>query len=81
MRVILTDEAENITQQSWDYLRLHRAMAILCTYVVFNPRFETDPTWQEFVVRADENTLTLLLTGEIIRGFLILLNDKGSAVC
>ena len=27
------------------------------TYVVFNPRFEQDPTWQEFVIRADDNTL------------------------
>ena len=36
-------------------------MAILCTYVVFNPRFETDPTWQEFVVRADENTLSVVI--------------------
>ena len=24
------------------------------TYIVFNPRFEQDPTWQEFVVKADE---------------------------
>ena len=34
------------------------------TYVVFNPRFETDPTWQEFVVRADDNTL---LTDKLAR--------------
>ena len=30
------------------------------TYVVFNPRFEQDPTWQEFVIRADDNNNTLL---------------------
>ena len=57
LRVILTDEAENITQQSWDYLRPTPRYGHTHTYVVFNPRFETDPTWQEFVVRADENTI------------------------
>ena len=57
LRVILTDEAENISQQSWDYLRPTPRYGNTRTYVVFNPRFEQDPTWQEFVVRADENTL------------------------
>ena len=57
LRVILTDEAENISQQSWDYLRPTPRYGNTRTYVVFNPRFEQDPTWQEFVVKADENTL------------------------
>ena len=61
LRVILTDEAENITQQSWDYLRPTPRYGHTRTYVVFNPRFETDPTWQEFVVRADENTLSVVI--------------------
>ena len=38
-----TDEAENITQQSWDYLRPTPRYGHTRTYVVFNPRFETDP--------------------------------------
>lgn len=57
LRVILTDEAENISQQSWDYLRPTPRYGNTRTYVVFNPRFEQDPTWQEFVIRADKNTL------------------------
>jgi len=57
LRVVLTDEAENITQQSWDYLRPTPRYGHTRTYVVFNPRFEQDPTWQEFVIRADDNTL------------------------
>jgi phage terminase large subunit len=57
LRVILTDEAENISQQSWDYLRPTPRYGNTRTYVVFNPRFGQDPTWQEFVVKADENTL------------------------
>lgn len=57
LRVILTDEAENISQQSWDYLRPTPRYGNTRTYVVFNPRFEQDPTWQEFVIKADDNTL------------------------
>ena len=29
--------------------------------VVFNPRFETDPTWQEFIVKNDDKTLHITI--------------------
>ena len=70
LRVILTDKAENITINHGIIYALLHAMAILVLYVVFNPRFETDPTLQEFVVRADGNTLlTEINFGAIILVF------------
>jgi len=61
LRVVLTDEAENITQNSWDYLRPTPRYGMVRVYVVFNPRFETDPTWQEFIVKNDDKTLHITI--------------------
>ena len=61
LRVVLTDEAENISQESWDYLRPTPRYGNVRTYVVFNPRFESDPTWQEFVVKKDDTTLHITI--------------------
>ena len=57
LRVVLTDEAENISQTSWDYLRPTPRYGHVRFYIVFNPRFESDATWQEFVVKKDSRTL------------------------
>lgn len=59
LRVILTDEAENISQNSWDNLRPTPRYGQVRTYVVFNPRFETDATWQEFIVKKNDSTLDI----------------------
>lgn len=61
LRVVLTDEAENITQTSWDYLRPTPRYGNVRMYVVFNPRFEDDATWQEFVVKKDAKTLHITI--------------------
>ena len=39
LRVVLTDEAENISQTSWDYLRPTPRYGQVRFYIVFNPRF------------------------------------------
>lgn len=57
LRVVLVDEAENVSQNSWDILRPTPRYGKVRVYVVFNPKFETDPTWQEFVAKKDERTL------------------------
>lgn len=57
LRVVLVDEAENVSQNSWDVLRPTPRYGKTRIYVVFNPRFEADPTWQEFVVKKDAATL------------------------
>ncbi|RYL25101.1 PBSX family phage terminase large subunit [Acinetobacter piscicola] len=57
LRVVLVDEAENVSQNSWDVLRPTPRYGKVRIYVVFNPKFETDPTWQEFVAKKDERTL------------------------
>ena len=59
LRVVLVDEAENVSQESWDYLRPTPRYNDTRIYVVFNPRFEADPTYQEFVKRADDTTLVI----------------------
>lgn len=59
LRVVLVDEAENVSQESWDYLRPTPRYGNTRIYVVFNPRFEADPTYQEFVKQADEATLVI----------------------
>lgn len=56
LRVVLVDEAENVTQNSWDILRPTPRYGKTRLYVVFNPRFETDATWQEFVAKKDDRT-------------------------
>ena len=61
LRVVLTDEAENISQNSWDYLRPTPRYGHVRMYVVFNPRFEKDPTWQEFVAKKDSRTLHITI--------------------
>ena len=57
LRVVLIDEAENVSQNSWDILRPTPRYGKVRIYVVFNPKFETDPTWQEFVAKKDDRTL------------------------
>lgn len=59
LRVVLVDEAENVSQESWDYLRPTPRYNDTRIYVVFNPRFEADPTYQEFVKQADDTTLVI----------------------
>lgn len=53
LRVVLVDEAENVTQASWDVLLPTPRYNDVRIYVVFNPRFEDDPTYQEFVAKSD----------------------------
>ena len=61
LRVVLVDEAENVSQNSWDYLRPTPRYGKVRIYVVFNPRFEADPTWQEFIVKKDSKTLHITI--------------------
>lgn len=57
LRVVLVDEAENVTDTSWSYLRPTPRYNQVRFYVVFNPRFEADATWQQFVINKDDRTL------------------------
>ena len=57
LRVVLVDEAENVTDNSWSYLRPTPRYGHVRFYVVFNPRFEQDATWQQFIVNKDNRTL------------------------
>lgn len=59
LRVVLTDEAENISQNSWDILLPTPRYGDVRIYVVFNPRFEDDPTYQEFVAKTDDRKLVI----------------------
>lgn len=61
LRVVLVDEAENVSQNSWDVLRPTPRYGKVRIYVVFNPRFEADATWQEFVVKKDSKTLHITI--------------------
>ena len=61
LRVVLTDEAENITDNSWSYLRPTPRYGQVRFYVVFNPRFEHDATWQQFIINKDERTLHITI--------------------
>lgn len=49
LRVVLVDEAENVSQDSWDILLPTPRYGNTRIYVVFNPRFESDPTYKLFV--------------------------------
>lgn len=57
LRVVLVDEAENVTDTSWSYLRPTPRYNQVRFYVVFNPRFEADATWQQFIINKDDRTL------------------------
>lgn len=59
LRVVLVDEAENVTQNSWDILLPTPRYGAVRIYVVFNPRFEDDPTYQEFVAKDDSRKLVI----------------------
>ena len=61
MRVVLVDEAENVTDNSWSYLRPTPRYGQVRFYVVFNPRFEHDATWQQFIINKDERTLHITI--------------------
>lgn len=57
LRVVLVDEAENVSQNSWDILLPTPRYGDVRIYVVFNPRFEDDPTYQLFVANNDDRKL------------------------
>lgn len=59
LRVVLVDEAENVSQNSWDILLPTPRYGAVRIYVVFNPRFEDDPTWQAFVAKDDPRKLVI----------------------
>lgn len=59
LRVVLVDEAENVTQNSWDILLPTPRYGAVRIYIVFNPRFEDDPTYQEFVAKSDDRKLVI----------------------
>lgn len=59
LRVVLVDEAENVSQNSWDILLPTPRYGAVRIYVVFNPRFEDDPTYQEFVAKNDDRKLVI----------------------
>lgn len=59
LRVVLVDEAENVSQNSWDILQPTPRYGKTRIYVVFNPRFEIDPTYQEFVAKDDDKKLVI----------------------
>jgi phage terminase large subunit len=59
LRVVVAEEAENISQDSWATILPTPRYKQVRFYVVFNTRFEKDPTWQEFVVREDDRTLKI----------------------
>ena len=61
LRVVLVDEAENVTDNSWSYLRPTPRYGQVRFYVVFNPRFEHDATWQQFIINKDERTLHITI--------------------
>ena len=61
LRVVLVDEAENVTDNSWSYLRPTPRYGQVRFYVVFNPRFEQDATWQQFIVNKDDRTLHITI--------------------
>jgi len=61
LRVVLVDEAENVTDNSWSYLRPTPRYGHVRFYVVFNPRFEQDATWQQFIVNKDDRTLHITI--------------------
>ena len=76
LRVVLVDEAENVTQHSWDVLRPTPRYGKTRLYVVFNPRFETDATWQEFIVRQDDRTLVITINWQDNPWFPTSLNNQ-----
>ena len=43
------DEAENVSLLSWDVVKPTLRKEGSQLFITFNPRFETDPTWTEFV--------------------------------
>jgi len=61
LRVVLVDEAENVTDTSWSYLRPTPRYGQVRFYVVFNPRFEHDATWQQFIINKDDRTLHITI--------------------
>ena len=61
LRVVLVDEAENVTDNSWSYLRPTPRYGQVRFYIVFNPRFEHDATWQQFIINKDERTLHITI--------------------
>lgn len=76
LRVVLVDEAENVTQNSWDVLRPTPRYGNTRLYVVFNPRFEADATWQEFIERQDDRTLVITINWQDNPWFPASLNNQ-----
>ena len=59
LRVVLVDEAENVSQGSWDILLPTPRYGNTRIYVVFNQRFEDDPTYQIFVELSHDSQLVI----------------------
>ena len=59
LRVALVDEAENVSENSWNILMPTLRYLDTRVYIVFNPRFEKDPTYKMFVKDADSDTLCI----------------------
>lgn len=59
LRVVLVDEAESVSQDSWDILLPTPRYGETRVYVVFNPRFESDPTYQIFVKNTHHRKLVI----------------------
>lgn len=59
LRVVLVDEAESVSQHSWDILLPTPRYGKVRIYVVFNPRFKEDPTYQYFVAADDPRKLVI----------------------
>lgn len=50
------EEANNVSERSWEVLIPTIRKEGSEIWVTFNPRYESDPTWRRFVVGADEHT-------------------------
>lgn len=59
LRVVIAEEAENVSQASWDTILPTPRYNKVRFYIVFNPRFEDDPTYKEFVLKQDNRTLII----------------------
>jgi phage terminase large subunit len=57
LRVCFVDEAENVSEDSWNVLRPTLRYGNTRLYVSFNPKLKTDPTYKLFVTNPDDDTL------------------------
>lgn len=59
LRVVIAEEAENVSKDSWSVVLPTPRYRNVRFYTVFNPRFEDDATWQEFVANEDPRTIKI----------------------